>query len=113
MIRWALLKMLIDGWQLFTTIIQPAVQGWDINEDGLAWKVVSVLSFGWLADIGYGAYVALLYGAVALLAVNIGLCVWVAWCFSQQKFPVVWPIKVRCGHFGGGVWSWGLGTTHP
>lgn len=43
---------------------------------------------------GYGAYVALLYGMVTLLAVNIGLCVWVAWCFKEQKFPVVWPIKV-------------------
>ena len=35
---------------------------------------------------------------MALLVVNIGLCVWVAWCFKEQKFPVVWPIKV--GHIG-------------
>ncbi|GFR44799.1 hypothetical protein Agub_g6134 [Astrephomene gubernaculifera] len=92
-IRWVLLKILLDGWQLFTTVIKPS-QGWDMREDGKAWKVVSVLSFNWLADLGYSAYVALLYGMVALLALNIALCVWVAWCFKEQKFPVVWPIKV-------------------
>ncbi|GIL60368.1 hypothetical protein Vafri_14969 [Volvox africanus] len=92
-IRWVLLKILLDGWQVFTTVIQPS-QGWDIKEDGTAWRIVSVLGFGWVADLGYGAYVALLYGMVALLAANIGLCVWVAWCFKEQKFPVVWPIKV-------------------
>ncbi|KAG2488471.1 hypothetical protein HYH03_012976 [Edaphochlamys debaryana] len=31
---------------------------------------------------------------VFLLVINVMLCVWVAWCFSEQKFPVVWPIKV-------------------
>ncbi|KAG2435420.1 hypothetical protein HYH02_011920 [Chlamydomonas schloesseri] len=93
-IRWVLLKILLDGWQLFATVIQPAKQGWDINPDGAAWSVVSVLNFTWLADLSYSAYLALLYSAVALLVVNIGLCVWVAWCFKEQKFPVVWPIKV-------------------
>ncbi|PNH12169.1 Tiny macrocysts protein C [Tetrabaena socialis] len=58
------------------------------------WAVVSVLSFRWLKDVGYGAYLALLYSMVALLAINIGLCVWVAWCFKEQKFPAVWPIKM-------------------
>ncbi|EFJ43613.1 hypothetical protein VOLCADRAFT_96265 [Volvox carteri f. nagariensis] len=92
-IRWVLLKILLDGWQVFTTVIQPA-QGWTIDDRGTPWRIVSVLGFGWVADLGYGAYVALLYGMVALLAANIGLCVWVAWCFKEQKFPVVWPIKV-------------------
>ncbi|KAG2435422.1 hypothetical protein HYH02_011922 [Chlamydomonas schloesseri] len=93
-IRWVLLKILLDGWQLFATVIQPAKQGWDINPDGAAWSVISVLNLTWLADLSYSAYLALLYSAVALLVVNIGLCVWVAWCFKEQKFPVVWPIKV-------------------
>ncbi|KAG2423145.1 hypothetical protein HXX76_015530 [Chlamydomonas incerta] len=93
-IRWVLLKILLDGWQLFATVIQPAKQGWDIDPTGAAWSVISVLNFTWLTHLGYGAYLALLYAAVALLVVNIGLCVWVAWCFKEQKFPVVWPIKV-------------------
>lgn len=45
----------------------------------------------------YGVYLILLYSMVVLLAVNVVLCVWVAWCFKEQKFPVVWPIKVRAG----------------
>ncbi|KAG2423149.1 hypothetical protein HXX76_015534 [Chlamydomonas incerta] len=93
-IRWVLLKILLDGWQLFATVIQPAKQGWDIDPTGAAWSVVGVLNFTWLADLSYSAYLALLYAAVALLVMNIGLCVWVAWCFKEQKFPVVWPIKV-------------------
>ncbi|PNW87843.1 hypothetical protein CHLRE_01g004124v5 [Chlamydomonas reinhardtii] len=93
-IRWVLLKILLDGWQLFATVIQPAKQGWDIDPNGAAWSVIGVLNFTWLGDLSYSAYLALLYAAVALLVMNIGLCVWVAWCFKEQKFPVVWPIKV-------------------
>ncbi len=33
-IRWVLLKILLDGWQLFATVIQPAKQGWDIDPTG-------------------------------------------------------------------------------
>ncbi|KXZ45668.1 hypothetical protein GPECTOR_52g66 [Gonium pectorale] len=91
-IRWVLVKVFIDAWQLFTTVITPDKQGWRLN--GTAWAVVSVLNFGWLADLGYGAYLAVLYSMVALLAVNVAMCVWVAWCFKEHKFPVVWPIKV-------------------
>ncbi len=45
-----LLKILLDGWQVFTTVIQPS-QGWNINPNGTAWRIVSVLGFGWLADL--------------------------------------------------------------
>ncbi|GIL68039.1 hypothetical protein Vafri_21326 [Volvox africanus] len=93
-IRWTLLKILLDAWQLFTTVVSPAKQGWNINAKGTAWTVVGVLNFTWLSDLGYGAYLAVLYSMVALLMGNVGLCVWVAWCFKEHKFPVVWPIKV-------------------
>ncbi|GLC52514.1 hypothetical protein PLESTB_000638200 [Pleodorina starrii] len=43
---------------------------------------------------GYGAYLAVLYSMLALLMVNVAMCVWVAWCFKEHKFPVVWPIKI-------------------
>lgn len=43
-------QILLDAWQLFTTILNPEM-GWAINTDGLGWKAVSVLSFGWLADL--------------------------------------------------------------
>ncbi|GFR46430.1 hypothetical protein Agub_g8004 [Astrephomene gubernaculifera] len=92
-IRWVLLKVFLDTWQLFTTVVSPD-QGWHIDANGAAWTVVGVLNFTWLADLGYTAYVAVLYCMVALLAINVGMCVWVAWCFKEHKFPVVWPIKV-------------------
>ncbi|KAG2494502.1 hypothetical protein HYH03_007271 [Edaphochlamys debaryana] len=100
-IRWVLLKILLDGWQLFTTVIIPEM-GWDIDPDGTAWDIVGVLNFQWLADLGYSVYLVVLYGMVSLLAINVGLCVWVAWCFKEQKFPVVWPIKlgISCRYTG-------------
>ncbi|GIM04873.1 hypothetical protein Vretimale_9362 [Volvox reticuliferus] len=30
-IRWSLLQILLGGWQLYTTIIDPAKQPWDMN----------------------------------------------------------------------------------
>ncbi|PNH09880.1 hypothetical protein TSOC_003476 [Tetrabaena socialis] len=58
------------------------------------WRIIGVLNFPWLADLGYSAYLAVLYAMVAALAINLSLCVWVAWCFKEQKFPVVWPVVV-------------------
>ncbi|GIL50716.1 hypothetical protein Vafri_6834 [Volvox africanus] len=93
-IRWVLLKILLDGWQLFTTVISPERQPWSIKSDSMSWLVIGVLNFTWLGNLGYGVYLAVLYSVLALLAINIGMCVWVAWCFKEHKFPVVWPIKV-------------------
>ncbi|GLI60726.1 hypothetical protein VaNZ11_002824 [Volvox africanus] len=93
-IRWVLLKILLDGWQLFTTVISPDRQPWSIKSDSMSWFVIGVLNFTWLGQLGYGVYLAVLYSVLALLAINIGMCVWVAWCFKEHKFPVVWPIKV-------------------
>ncbi|KAG2436029.1 hypothetical protein HYH02_011741 [Chlamydomonas schloesseri] len=94
--HWILLKILLDVWQVYTQILTPQY-GWDINPDSLLWKGVSVLSFGWLADIGYGWYVGLLYTLATLLGLNLALCGWVAVCFRNQKFDYVWPIKVVRG----------------
>ncbi|GLI60724.1 hypothetical protein VaNZ11_002822 [Volvox africanus] len=93
-IRWVLLKILLDAWQLFATVISPEGQGWTINAHGWAWTVVSVVNFNWLADLSYGWYLVLLYVMVGLLGLHVVLCVWVAWCFKEQKFGVVWPIKL-------------------
>mgnify|MGYP001807747699 FL=1 len=45
------LQILLDVWQVYTQILTPQY-GWDIDPDSMLWKGVSVLSFGWLADIG-------------------------------------------------------------
>lgn len=33
--RWVIIKVLLDVWQLFTTIVAPARQGWSIAAEGL------------------------------------------------------------------------------
>ncbi|KAG2426216.1 hypothetical protein HXX76_013197 [Chlamydomonas incerta] len=94
--HWILLKILLDVWQVYTQILTPQY-GWDIDPDSMLWKGVSVLSFGWLADIGYGWYVGLLYTLATLLCLNLALCGWVAVSFRNQKFDYVWPIKMVRG----------------
>ncbi|KAG2488727.1 hypothetical protein HYH03_012727 [Edaphochlamys debaryana] len=81
------LQILLDAWQLFTTVLNPEM-GWDIDPDSTLWKCVSVLSFGWLKDLGYTWYLVILYTIAGLLALNLMLCVW---------FDYVWPIKVVRG----------------
>ena len=34
------------------------------------------------------------YVLVAVLFISAGLCVWVGWCFKNDSFPFLWPIKV-------------------
>jgi hypothetical protein len=33
-IRWVILKILLDAWQLFTTVVAPTRQGWAIDANG-------------------------------------------------------------------------------
>ena len=39
---------------------------------------------------GYEFYIAILYIVASVLVVSLGLCVWVGWCFKNQRFTVVW-----------------------
>ena len=39
---------------------------------------------------GYEFYIAILYIVAAVLVVSLGLCIWVGWCFKNQRFTVVW-----------------------
>lgn len=43
---------------------------------------------------GYSFYITILYLLVTALAGSILLCVWVGWCFKNDRFPYIWPIKV-------------------
>ncbi|GLC74510.1 hypothetical protein PLESTF_001521700 [Pleodorina starrii] len=91
--HWIILKYFVTAWQVFTTIVTPEF-GWDIDPKGTLWKCISVLSFRWFKDVGFHWYMAALFSFAGLLAVNLVLCVWVAWSFKEQKFDYVWPIKV-------------------
>ncbi|KAG2488728.1 hypothetical protein HYH03_012728 [Edaphochlamys debaryana] len=80
-------QILLDAWQLFTTVLNPEM-GWDIDPDSTLWKCVSVLSFGWLKDLGYTWYLVILYTIAGLLALNLMLCVWVVRGFSYVFIQV-------------------------
>jgi len=29
----------------------------------------------------------------AMLFISVGTCAWVAWCFKNDSFPFLWPVK--------------------
>jgi hypothetical protein len=43
---------------------------------------------------GYRFYLIVFYVLVATLFVSTGICTWVGWCFKNDSFPFLWPIKV-------------------
>jgi len=34
------------------------------------------------------------YILVAILFISVFICIWVGWCFMNDSFPFLWPIKV-------------------
>ncbi|GIL42523.1 hypothetical protein Vafri_484 [Volvox africanus] len=92
-IHWSIIKYVVAAWQIYVTILNPEF-GWDIDPGSIYWRWVSVLTLRWFKDVGYHWYEAALYTFAVVLAINLSLCVWVAWSFKEQKFDYVWPIKV-------------------
>lgn len=43
---------------------------------------------------GYTFYLAIFYILCGTLFFSVALCVYVAWCFKNNNFPFVWPIKM-------------------
>ena len=43
---------------------------------------------------GYRFYLIVFYILVAVLFTSTGICIWVGWCFKNDSFPFLWPIKV-------------------
>lgn len=39
-------------------------------------------------------YLVIFYILVAILFVSVAICIWVGWCFMNDSFPFLWPIKV-------------------
>lgn len=39
---------------------------------------------------GYGFYTNVLYLLAGALGLSMLLCVWVGWCFKNDRFPYVW-----------------------
>lgn len=43
---------------------------------------------------GYQLYLVIFYILVATLFISVAICIWVGWCFKNDNFPYLWPIKV-------------------
>lgn len=43
---------------------------------------------------GYEFYLVIFYIMVAILFISVAICIWVGWCFMNDSFPFLWPIKV-------------------
>ncbi|KAG2487286.1 hypothetical protein HYH03_014127 [Edaphochlamys debaryana] len=46
-----------------------------------------------LAGAGYKFYLVVFYILSGMLYLTVGICVWVAWCFKNDSFAFLWPIK--------------------
>ncbi|KAG2454201.1 hypothetical protein HYH02_001236 [Chlamydomonas schloesseri] len=91
-LRFAVSRLLLDFWQLWLLVVNPAY-GFDINVNSKIWKAVSLVQLDWVfADRGYNFFLIVLYVLLALLAFNVVLSMWVAYQFSNNRFDQVWPI---------------------
>ncbi|KAG2430819.1 hypothetical protein HXX76_009795 [Chlamydomonas incerta] len=88
----AFFRLFIDFLQLWLLVVNPAY-GFDIDADNPGWKAVSLINLSWfLQERGYMFFLVLFYIFVGLLLLNVGLSVWVAYQFSNNRFDQVWPI---------------------
>ncbi|GLC33063.1 hypothetical protein PLESTB_000374500 [Pleodorina starrii] len=92
--RFAVARLVLDFLQCFILIVNPAY-GWSIDTAAWYWKAVKWVHFSNpIVAKGYHFFVSILYSLAAALAVSVVLCVWVGWCFKNDRFPYVWPIKM-------------------
>ncbi|KAG2450719.1 hypothetical protein HYH02_004557 [Chlamydomonas schloesseri] len=92
--RFAFAKLILDFLQCFILIVNPSY-GWAIDTNAWYWKAIKWVHFSNpIIAKGYNFFVAILYVLAAALAISIMLCVWVGWCFKNDRFPYVWPIKM-------------------
>lgn len=43
---------------------------------------------------GYTFYLVVFYILVVILFLSAAVCIWVGWCFKNDSFPFLWPIKL-------------------
>ncbi|GFR48517.1 hypothetical protein Agub_g10412 [Astrephomene gubernaculifera] len=92
--RFAFARLVLDFLQCFILIVNPAY-GWSIDEKAWYWKTIKWVHFSNpIIAKGYHFFVSILYSLASALAVSIVLCIWVGWCFKNDRFPYVWPIKM-------------------
>ncbi|KAG2430820.1 hypothetical protein HXX76_009796 [Chlamydomonas incerta] len=91
-VKFTIFRLFMDFIQLWLLVVNPAY-GFDIDSNNGGWRAVSLINLNWfLAERGYMFFLVLFYIFVGLLLLNVGLSVWVAHQFSNNRFDQVWPI---------------------
>mmetsp|Transcript_29309 Transcript_29309/g.64857 ORF Transcript_29309/g.64857 Transcript_29309/m.64857 type:complete len:2212 (+) Transcript_29309:218-6853(+) len=85
-------RLFFDALQLLLLTINPKY-GWSIDGTATWWRAISLIQLNdFMSARGTSFFLACLYIFVVLLAMNVALCLWVAWSFCQNQFNQVWPI---------------------
>lgn len=64
------------------------------SSNSKAWYKLTDASLPTRALQGYTFYLIIFYMLVAVLYASVVICIWVGWCFMNDNFPFLWPIKV-------------------
>jgi hypothetical protein len=89
----AMVNVIVD-FILILVIFLHLEYPWAVDPDNTAYSV-----FFWLeiqrplAAKGLAFYEVIFYILCGMLYLSVGICVWVAWCFKNDSFPFLWPIK--------------------
>eukprot|EP00879_Flechtneria_rotunda_P020397 GHRR01021459.1.p1 GENE.GHRR01021459.1~~GHRR01021459.1.p1 ORF type:complete len:889 (+),score=208.65 GHRR01021459.1:224-2890(+) len=90
----AMFAIWVDFLMIFTLLLMYEYP-WKVNPDIWIYKVFYYIQIHLpIAYKGYMFYLVIFYILVAILFISVAICVWVGWCFMNDSFPFLWPIKV-------------------
>eukprot|EP00882_Tetradesmus_deserticola_P006573 GHRQ01006917.1.p1 GENE.GHRQ01006917.1~~GHRQ01006917.1.p1 ORF type:complete len:1485 (+),score=562.58 GHRQ01006917.1:723-5177(+) len=89
-----MLAIWVDFLMIFTLLLMPEYP-WLVQSDLWLYKVFYYIQIHLpIANAGYKFYLVIFYILAAILFISVAICVWVGWCFMNDNFPFLWPIKV-------------------
>ncbi|PNW87648.1 hypothetical protein CHLRE_02g142166v5 [Chlamydomonas reinhardtii] len=89
----AVLTVVVD-FLLILAIMLNLEYPWAVDPTNPLFKIFYMIEIHKpLSAAGYKFYLVVFYLLSAMLYVCIAICVWVAWCFKNDSFPFLWPIK--------------------
>ena len=92
--NWVAMVNVIVDFILILVIFLHLEYPWAIDPDNVVFKI-----FFWLeiqrplAARGLAFYEVIFYLVCGILYLSVAICAWVAWCFKNDSFPFLWPIK--------------------
>ncbi|WIA28374.1 hypothetical protein OEZ86_010920 [Tetradesmus obliquus] len=90
----AMLAIWVDFLMIFTLLLMPEYP-WLVQSDLWLYKVFYYIQIHLpIANAGYKFYLVVFYILAGILFISVAICIWVGWCFMNDNFPFLWPIKV-------------------